>query len=74
MHVNDVKHATLLARLVLTEGHINDLEHAWLDLQGAESWEDHAINLGFTSVSAWLLSLGHTGAINDQWYKYWIAG
>lgn len=74
MHVNDLKHAALLARLVLTEGHIDDLEHKWLDLQGADSWEDHARILGFTSVSLWLTSLGHLGTINDQWYSYWLAG
>lgn len=74
MHVNDLKHAALLTRLGLTEGHISDLEGAWLETQGAESFEDLRIQLGFTSVSAWLLSLGHTGQLNDQWYSYWSAG
>ena len=74
MHVNDLKHAALLTLLGLTEGHITDLEDAWLASEGYTSWEDLAHSLGFSSPSAWLSSLGYTGHINDQWYEYWLSG
>lgn len=74
MHVNDLKHAALLTLMGETSGHITDLEGAWLATLGAESFEDLRIQLGFTSVSAWLASFGHTGTINDQWYSFWLAG
>ena len=72
-HVSDAKHATLLTRLGKVSGHVSDLEKEWLAGQGAESFEDLALQLGFDSVSSWLTSLGHTGAIADQWYQYWTA-
>lgn len=72
-HVSDAKHTTLLARLGKVSGHVSDLEKEWLALQGADSFEDLAINLGFIDVSSWLTSLGHTGAVADQWYSYWTA-
>lgn len=71
MHVNDLKHAALLTLTGELSGHIDDLEHKYLDSLGAESWTDYAISLGFIDVSSWLTSLGHTGTINDQWYSYW---
>jgi len=74
MHVNDLKHAALLTLLGLTEGHVSDLEGAWLETQGAESFNDLAYKAGFAGPSEWLSSLGYTGHINDQWYQYWLAG
>ncbi len=85
MQVNDLKRSALMTALAVTEGHINDLTVAWLQLKGATSTQINgawvqlfaATLLGSatgnfnTDAYAYLGSLGHTGAINERWFSFW---
>lgn len=81
----DDKRSALLAALVLTEGHVDDLEILWLQSVGAlsnhinDAWlEVFALELlaaatgNFnTDAYAYLGALGHTGALPDRWASFW---
>jgi len=87
-HRSDDKKAALLSLLGETEGHVNDLEKAWLltavtspasdDI--SDLWVELFVQEGITlgnrnsMASEWLTSLGYTGSYPAQWAAYWAAG
>ena len=82
MSLNDKRFTCFLVSGI-TKGSTNNMEVAWLQLEGATSndrmdaWEEFLIIQGFpyTTYSdaraEWLKSLGYTGATEDMLNQYW---
>ena len=84
-HVNDLKKSAFQTALVTTSENIDDLEIEWLQVKGATSshvndaWlEVFGMTLTITATGnfnddayAYLGSLGHAGAINERWVKFY---
>ena len=84
-HLNDLKKAAFKAAIVTTSENIDDLEIEWLQVKGATSdhvndaWlEVFGMTLTITATGnfnddayAYLGSLGHAGAINERWVKFY---
>ena len=84
-HVQDAKHSALLGQVGVIEGHIDDLEVAWLEQQTGQTGQRNDLWLvlfkqnGATSdqwndaAYEFLKLVGATGEhIDDLWYDFWV--